>query len=76
MCYVVECTLAELFLLREIINPEKKEFIVREVHSYHDKFESIGVMKVKLMEEFSENVPKTLDFNVGYLLANKIQNIG
>jgi len=56
----------------KIINPEKKtEFIVREVHSYHDKFESIGVMKVKLMEEFSENVPKTLDFNVGYLAGKQ-----
>ena len=28
-------------------------------------------MKVKLMEEFSENVPKTLDFNVGYFAGKQ-----
>ena len=31
------------------------------MHSFHRKFESIGVMKLKLMEEFGEQVPETLE---------------
>ena len=51
----------------KIVNPEKKtDFIILEMHSYHDRFESVGVMKIRMMEEFSEHVPKTLEFNVGY----------
>ena len=36
------------------------------MHSFHDRFESVGILKLKLMEEFKENVPKSLEFGVGY----------
>jgi len=37
----------------------KTDFIIREMHTYHDRFES-------LMEEFKEHVPKNLEFGVGH----------
>ena len=41
---------------------KKTEITIR----FHRRFESIGVMKLKLMEEFGEQVPETLEFHVGY----------
>ena len=53
----------------KIINPEKN---IREMHSYLNKFESVGV---KMMEKFGEHVPKTLEFNVGYFSSRKCANL-
>ena len=36
------------------------------MQSFHRKFESIGMMKLKLMKEYGEQVPETLEFRVGY----------
>ena len=51
----------------KIINPNNKtDFIITKMHSFHRKFKSIGMMKLKLMEEFGEQVTETLEFHVGY----------
>ncbi len=48
----------------KIINPVKKsEFIIRHLHNISIKFVSV---RVKLIDEFKEQVPDSLDFNVGY----------
>ena len=52
----------------KIINPNKKsDFIVRTLHHFKGKFESIPALKLKLMESFPDNVPPATDFQVGYL---------
>ena len=51
----------------KIINPSKKsEFIVRELHHFHGKFDSVTSLKLKMMDEFVELVPATTDFQIGY----------
>ena len=51
----------------KVIGPKKKtNFIVREVHQFHGRFSSVIDLKAKLMEEFQEQVPETVSFNVGY----------
>ena len=51
----------------KIINPTRKSDVI--VHHLTDcsmKFESVTALRVKLIESFRENVPNTIDFNVGY----------
>ena len=51
----------------KIINPKKKsEFVVCNLPDLCNKFESILVLRAKLVESLGEQVPKTLTFNVGY----------
>lgn len=51
----------------KIINPVKKsEFIIRHLHNISIKFVSVTELRVKLIDEFKEQVPDSLDFNVGY----------
>ena len=51
----------------KIISPLKKsDFIMRELHHFHGKFDSVTSLKLKLMDEFGELVPATTDFQVGY----------
>ena len=51
----------------KIISPLKKsDFIVRELHHFHGKFDSVTSLKLKLMDEFGELVPATTDFQIGY----------
>ena len=40
--------------------------MVRKMYSFRGQFESIGVLKLKLMEEFGEQIFETLEFHVGY----------
>ena len=51
----------------KIINPSKSDFIIRTLHHFRGKFDSILALKMKLMESFPNNVPTTTDFQVGYL---------
>ena len=44
----------------------KTNFIVREVHQFQGQFPFAIVLKAKLMEEFQEQVPETVSFNVEY----------
>ena len=51
----------------KIINPQRRsEVIVRQLHHFKSQFDSVVAIRVKLAEEFKEQVPNTLDFSVGY----------
>ena len=51
----------------KIVNPGKKSVvIVRYLHSYTGKFESVNGLRVRLMDEFQQHVPATATFDVGY----------
>ena len=50
-----------------IINPSKKsDTIVWHLHGCNSKFESVVVLRAKLIEKFGEQVPNSISFNVGY----------
>ena len=56
----------------KIINQSKKsDFVIREIHDYHDKFLSITELKLYVMNAFKEHVPPTTDFQVGYFLGKQ-----
>ena len=59
---------AECFTYKvKIINPVKKsEVIVRHLHNFSTKFTSVTELHVKLIDEFKEQVPDSIEFNVGY----------
>ena len=51
----------------KIINPSKKsEVIVRQLNNFTSKFKSVSDIRIKLIDQFGEQVPSTLDFTVGY----------
>jgi len=50
-----------------ISNPEKlSQFISRQLHHFDGKFDSIMAIKVHLMDKFGDQVPETINFNIGY----------
>lgn len=56
----------------KIIDPEKKSnFIVRELHHFDEKFDSIPTLKLKLISEFGDQLPETDDFGVGYFIGKQ-----
>ena len=49
------------------MNPiRKRGSIVRDIWKFHSKFTSVVDLKLKLMEEFDEQVPPTTLFSVRY----------
>ena len=51
-----------------VINPSKKsDVIVRSLHKFHLKFSSMNTLRVKLVKDFSEEVPDSLSFGVRYI---------
>ena len=40
--------------------------MIREVHRFNQKFATIQEFKEKIMDEFSDQLPETLDFQIGY----------
>jgi hypothetical protein len=51
----------------KIINPAKKsDVMVRHMNNFTDKFETVMALRLKLIEAFSDHVPNTVDFSVGY----------
>ena len=52
--------------MKIINNVKKKDSIVRDMRSFSGKFSSITDLKVKIMEEFESQVPRTTHFSVGY----------
>lgn len=51
----------------KIINPDKRsDFMIRELHGHHEKFKSISALKLIIMDEFTEQVPTSTDFQLGY----------
>ena len=56
----------------KILNPtKKKDSIVRDIRQFSGKFTSIVDLKVKLMEEFEDQIPPTTQFAVGYFEARQ-----
>ena len=56
----------------KIINQSKKsEFVIREIHDYHEKFSSIAELKLYIMNAFTEHVPPTTNFQIGYFLGKQ-----
>ena len=54
------------------MNPiRKRDSIVRDIRKFHGKFTSVVDLKVKLMEEFEEQVPPTTRFSVGYFAGRQ-----
>ena len=64
---------AQMFSYRvKIVNPiRKRDSIVRDIRKFHGKFTSVVDLKVKLMEEFEEQVPPTTRFSVGYFAGRQ-----
>lgn len=51
----------------KIINPNKKsDVIVRQLNRFKSKFSSPLDIRLKIIEECSQHVPSTTDYNVGY----------
>ena len=51
----------------KIIPPtRKREAVTRELRQFSGKFSSVIDLKVKLMEQFENQLPITLTFNIGY----------
>ena len=51
----------------KVINPMKKsEVILRHLNGHTEKFKSVTEIRMKLIEEFRDQVPSQLDFSVGY----------
>ena len=49
------------------VNPHKKsDVIVRQLHDFNTKFDSVVVIRALLTEKLGEQVPETIDFGVGY----------
>lgn len=56
----------------KIINPaRKKDVVVRDLRQFHGQFRSVLDLRVKLMEEFKEQVPETLHFSAGYFVGRQ-----
>lgn len=50
-----------------IINPSKKsDVVVRQLHHFYDKFESVIALHAKLIEIFNDQVPSSVTFDVGF----------
>ena len=51
----------------KIINPAKKsDVIVRHLNNFTGKFDTVMALRLKLIEAFSDQLPNTVDFSVGY----------
>ena len=51
----------------KVINPSKKSHVVlRHLNGHTEQFKSVTQIKMKLIEEFGDQVPSQLDFSVGY----------
>ncbi len=65
--YAAKESIPEYTYKVKIINPNKKsDVIVRHFNRFTSKFESVTEARIKLIEEFREQVPNTVDFAVGY----------
>lgn len=47
-----------------VTNPS--QFVSRQLHYFDGKFDSITAIKVHLMETLRDQVPKTINYNLGY----------
>lgn len=52
----------------KLINPvRKKDSVIRELRKFRGRFKSVTEMKIRLMEEFEEQIPETTKFGIGYI---------
>ena len=49
----------------------KRDPIIRDVKHFHGRFSSIVDMRVRLMEEFQEQLPATTTFGIGYFACRQ-----
>ena len=55
----------------KIINPKKKsDFVVRMWHGTSQLFQSATSLRSKLQESFPQDIPRTDDFQIGYIEGN------
>ena len=59
------------YRVKIIDQSRRKDSIVRDLWKFRGKFSSIVDMKVKLMEEFEDQVPPTTHFSVGYFVGRQ-----
>ena len=51
----------------KIVNPAKKtDFICCELHHFNSRFESVTAIRMKLIDEFQQQVPNSVSFSIGY----------
>ena len=51
----------------KIINPSRKsDVIVRQLHDYYSRFESVVGIRAKLIERFKDQVSNSISFDVAY----------
>ena len=51
----------------KIINPHlKKDAIIRDLRKFNGRFKTIIDLKVRLMDEFGDQIPPSTTFGVGY----------
>ena len=49
----------------KLINPvRKKDSVIRELRKFRGRFKSVTEMKIRLMEEFEEQMPETTKFGI------------
>ena len=52
-----------------IINPKKKSDVTtRMLHHFHSKFDSVLMLRIKMVEELKDVIPDTTTFKVGYII--------
>ncbi len=62
----VEPTISYSYRVK-IINPSKKtEVMVRDIHKFSSKFESVSAIRTTLIDEFESHLPNSDEFNIGY----------
>ena len=51
----------------KVINPNKKtDIIIRQLHHYHHRFESVFSLRATIVQQLAEQVPNSTTFQVGY----------
>ena len=67
-----QATPAQMSYRVKIINPAKKtDIVVRDMRKFNGRFSSVTEMKVKLMEEFGDQIPPTTSFSLGYFAGRQ-----
>ena len=62
-----ETTKSFSYMVRIYTNPKKKkDFVVRMWHDVSEEFYSLSALKLQLMDSFPEELPSSMDFQVGY----------
>ena len=55
-----------------MINPNKKsDYIVRDLHCSHGKFDTLTETKINLMDEFGSLLPPKTEFQLGYFFGKQ-----